>query len=96
MIIYTEKFCTPFELKAFASSSNGSLHDLQQFLESKTLRKYTVVDKAFLQELFALIDYSNNFSTRITSQLSDLLDELLENNQQLKVKWAKHIELFDL
>lgn len=96
MIIYTEKFCDLLDLKTFAFNTNASLHDLQQFLESKTLGKYTVVEKAFLKELYELIDYSNHFSIRISQQLNNVCEELLENNKRVKMKWSKHINLFEL
>jgi hypothetical protein len=96
MIIYTEKFCDPLELKQFAFNSNASLHDLKLFLESKTLDRYTVVEKAFLQELYDLISYNNNFSTRISDQLDNSWRELIESNEQVKVKWSEHIRMFDL
>lgn len=96
MIIYTEKFCTSFELKQFAFNSNSSLHDLKEFLESKTLNKYTVVEKAFLQELYQLIDYHNNFSTKISNQLNSSWMELIKNNEQVKIKWSEHIRMFEL
>jgi hypothetical protein len=96
MIIYTEKFCTNLELKEFAFNANTSLHNLKEFLESKTLGKYTVVDKAFLQELYQLIDYSNNFGSKITHQLNNSWIELVKNNDQVKVKWSEHITMFGL
>lgn len=96
MIIYTEKFCTSFELKQFAFNSNSSLHDLKEFLESKTLNKYTVIEKGFLQELYQLIDYHNNFSTKISNQLNSSWMELIKNNEQVKIKWSEHIRMFEL
>lgn len=96
MIIYTENFCTSLELKEFAFNSNTSLHDLKEFLESKTLDKYTVVEKAFLQELYQLIDYNNNFSSKISHQLNNSWMELVKNNDQVKVKWSEHIRMFGL
>lgn len=96
MIIYTEKFCTGFELKQFAFNSNSSLHDLKEFLESKTINKYTVIEKAFLQDLYKLIDYNNNFSTKISHQLNNSWMELIKNNEQVKIKWFEHIRMFGL
>ena len=96
MIIYTEEFCDPLELKQFAFYSTPSLHNLKEFLESKTLGKYTVVEKAFLQELYQLIDYNNNFSTKISHQLNNSWMELVKNHEQVKVKWSEHIRMFRL
>ena len=96
MILYTEKFCTSFELKDFAYNSNASLHDLKQFLESKTLDRYTVIDKAFLKELYQLIDYNTNFGSRISHQLNNSWMELIEHNEQVKSKWSEHVEMFRL
>ena len=91
-----DEICSSLELKEFAFNSNTSLHDLKEFLESKTLDKYTVVEKAFLQELYQLIDYNNNFSSKITHQLNNSWIELVKNNDQVKVKWSKHITMFGL
>lgn len=55
MIIYTEKFRDSLDRKTFAFNINASLHDLQQFLESKTLGQYTVFDKSFLKGFYKLI-----------------------------------------
>lgn len=55
MIIYTEKFCDSLDLKTFAFNTNASLHNLQQFLENKTLGQYTVFDKSFLNAFYKLI-----------------------------------------
>lgn len=91
MIIYTEKFCTPLELKRFAFHSNASLHDLKQFLESKTLGRYTVIDKAFLKELYQLIGYNIDFGSRVSQQLNNSWIELIEYNDKVKAKWSEHI-----
>jgi hypothetical protein len=96
MIIYTEKFCTPLELKRFAFHSNASLHDLKQFLESKTLGRYTVIDKAFLKELYQLIDYNTNFGSKASHQLNNIWMELIGHNQEVKTKWSEHIRIFGL
>lgn len=96
MIIYTEKFCTPFDLKVFAFQSDASLNDLQRFLESKTRGRYTVIDKAFLKELYQLIDYNTGFSSKVSQQLSNGWTELIKHNDEVKVKWAEHIRMFGL
>ena len=96
MIIYTDVFCTNSEVRDYFSFTKPSLHNLRTFLESKTLGRYTVVEKAFLQELYELIDNNHRFSKALQQQLANSFDEFLVRNDQVRQKWSEHIKMFKL
>lgn len=74
-----DKICDPFELKLFAfSEHNPTAFNFARFIEAKSNRKYTIIEKKFIIEVFENFDKQSLF-------LSDL-------NRDFRQKWQAVIE----